>query len=135
MNVYAKWFSRVVWLGIVSNFALAIPTLFVPDKMLSLFHLEPAFPLVWLRFAANLLILLSLFYTLAAINPYYYQKNAWLAVFSRLAGFTFFLFQPKAYLIFGLYDLTFAIPEGILLMLALRSVTTAEPHPYQETKV
>ncbi len=121
MNTYAKWFGRVVWLGIIVNLSLAIPTLFVPDKMLVLLKLEPAMPTIWVSFSANLLILLSLFYIPAAINLYHYQANAWLSVISRMTGFTFFLFQPKAYLAFGLLDLTFAIPTGILLILALQA--------------
>ena len=32
MNQYAKWFGRVVWLGILANFALALPTLFLAGR-------------------------------------------------------------------------------------------------------
>lgn len=120
MNAYAKWFGRVVGLGVLLNFALSLPTLFMPERMIALFNLEPAVPVVWVRFSANLLILLSLFYIPAAINPARYQASAWLAVISRLVGFTFFLTQPRDYLIFGWFDLAFAIPEGILLILAFR---------------
>ena len=34
------WFGRVVWLGIVANLALAIPTLLVPERLIAM--LEPA---------------------------------------------------------------------------------------------
>lgn len=126
MNTYAKWFSRVVGLGVLLNFALSLPTLFIPERMIALFDLEPAVPIVWVRFSANLLILLSLFYIPAAIDLYRYQASAWLAVISRLVGFTFFLTQPRDYLMFGLFDLAFAIPEGILLILAFRSKPITE---------
>ena len=29
-----RWFRRVVWLGIVANVALAIPTIAAPDQMI-----------------------------------------------------------------------------------------------------
>ena len=91
MNSYAKWFSRVVWLGILANFGLALPTLFMPDQMLALFSLPSASPLMWPSFAALLLILLSLFYMPAALRPLYYPLVSWLTVLARLAGVIFFL--------------------------------------------
>jgi len=44
MNDYAKWFGRIVWLGILMNFALALPTLFAPDQMLAMYSLPSASP-------------------------------------------------------------------------------------------
>jgi hypothetical protein len=129
MNAYARWFARVVWLGVIVNLALAIPTLFFPERMLALFKLQPAVPTIWVSFAANLLILLSLFYIPGAINLYHYRANAWLSVISRLFGVMFFLFQPRAYLPFGLLDLTFAIPTGIVLILALRAEKPVNSEP------
>jgi hypothetical protein len=120
MNPYAKWFGIVVWLGVIVNITLCIPGLLFPSWLLGLLHFDPAVPDMWVRFSANLLILLSLFYIPAAIDPYHYKVNAWLAVIARLAGVTFFLTQPKMYLAFGAIDLIFAIPEGMLLWLALR---------------
>ncbi|MGB7444801.1 MAG: hypothetical protein WA919_27350 [Coleofasciculaceae cyanobacterium] len=121
MNAYARWFGGLVLLGVVVNIVLSVLALLIPEQLLAFFNLEPTMPLVWIRFAANLLILLSLFYIPGAINLYHYKANAFLAVFSRLAGFTFFLTQPRDYLLFGLIDITFAIPQAILLLLALRS--------------
>ncbi len=121
MNAYARWFGRIVWVGVFVNVALSIPGLLFPEWLLGLLNLELAVPTVWVRFSANLLILLSLFYIPAAINLYRYPANAWLAVFARFAGLAFFLTQPRDYLAFGLLDLTFAIPESILLILAQRT--------------
>ena len=120
INAYARWFGIVIILGVVLNIVLSVLGLFIPEKLLAFLHLEPAIPTVWVRFSANLLILLSLFYLPAALDFSRYQANAWLAVFARLAGVTFFLTQPKDYLIFGFFDLSFFIPEAILLFLALR---------------
>ncbi len=124
MNTYAAWFRRIVLLGVAVNLVLALPTLFVPEKMLALFNLPLVVPVIWVQFSANLLILLSLFYIPAAIDPFRYQASAWLAVFARIAGVIFFLTQSREYLLFGLLDLTFAIPEGVLLILAYRANKT-----------
>ena len=110
-----RWFRRVVWLGIVANLALGIPTLLAPARMLALTGLPVADPLMWTRFAALLLILLSVFYMPAAIDPVRYRMTAFMTVASRLAGVLFFLTQPREYLMFGLFDLVFLIPEAILV--------------------
>ncbi|MGI9069759.1 MAG: cytochrome c [Bryobacteraceae bacterium] len=125
MNSYAKWFSRVVWLGILSNFALALPTLFMPDQMLALFSLPSASPTMWPSFAALLLILLSLFYIPAALRPVHYPLVSWLTVLARLAGVIFFCIFNRDYMMFGLFDLVFLVPEGILLTLAIREAKKA----------
>jgi hypothetical protein len=126
---YAVWFRRVVWAGVIVNFALAVPAVAVPERLLALLGVEPTGS-VWVRFAAWLLMLLSLFYVPGANDPFHYRANAWLAVFARLAGTAFFfsgvlLFGlPRAYLQFGLIDLAFAVPQGILLALAMRGAST-----------
>ncbi len=116
------WFKRVLWIGILSNFALAVPTLLVPARMVELTGIPPATPLLWVRFAALLLILLSVFYMPAGIDYVRYRANAWMAVGSRLAGVIFFVaFQSREYHMFGYFDLVFLVPELILLTLAVRS--------------
>src|SRR5580692_11363883 len=119
MNNYATWFGRVVWVGILANFALALPTLFLPDEMLAMMSLPSASPSMWPSFAALLLILLSLFYIPAA-NPLRYRPVAWLAVLARLAGVTFFCVFHQDYFLFGVFDFVFFVPESILLLLAIR---------------
>ena len=95
MNQYATWFGRVVWLGVLTNFALALPALFLPDEMLAMMSLPSASPAMWPSFAALLLILLSLFYIPAAISPLRYRPVAWLAVMARLGGRYFLLHIPS----------------------------------------
>ena len=83
---------------------------------------------MWPRFAALLLILLSAFYIPSAVDPDRYRATAWTAVLSRLAGVLFFLTQPREYLMFGLFDLVFFVPEVVLLWRLSRSQTaTAQP--------
>jgi len=132
-NAPLAWFQRVLWLGIVTNLALATPTLLVPERMLAFSSLPAAAPLLWPRLAAWLLILLSAFYIPAAVDPTRYRTVAWLAVGSRLAGVLFFLTQSSDYRMLGAVDLVFLVPEGILLSLAsraehrLEATRTAQP--------
>ncbi len=120
-NAPLAWFQRVLWLGIVANVALALPTLIIPERMLAAVSLPAATPLMWPRFASWLLLLLSVFYVPAALDPTRYRTAAWLAVGSRLAGVLFFLTQPAEYRTLGAVDLVFLVPEAILLALAVRS--------------
>jgi hypothetical protein len=111
-----RWFSRVTWAGVAANLALAIPTLAAPAALLARNDLPPAEPVLWPRFAALLLILLSAFYVPAALDPVRYRVVAWLAVCARLAGVVFFVgFQSAAYHQLGYFDLAFFVPEAALL--------------------
>ena len=125
-NSYSIGFGRVVWLGVLANLSLALPAIFLPSLTLGFLNLEPTTPFIWVRFSGLLLFLLSLFYLPAASNLYQYRANAYLAIFSRLAGISFFgiavLFyeKPRTYLPLGLVDLAFGIVQGILLALAIK---------------
>jgi len=115
-----RWFMRVLWLGIIVNLVLAIGVIALPAMMLRLNHLPDATPLMWPQFSALLLVLLSCFYMPAGIDPDRYFANAWMAVASRLVGVVFFLvFQLPVYRLLGFIDLTFFIPEVILLTMAV----------------
>jgi len=115
-----RWFSRVVWLGIAANLALALPTIAAPDQLIAMSGLPTVTPHLWVRFAGLLLILLSTFYAPAAIDPDRYRANAWLAVVSRLAGVVFFSGEP-VYRLLGAFDLVFLVPEAALLFIATRN--------------
>ena len=116
----ATLLGRVMWTGIIANFLLSLPCLIDPAWSIALMRMPEATPLMWPRFAAQLVILLSLFYIPAAIDPFRYRANAWLAVFSRLAGVIFFtsltLFSnEREYWLFGAFDLAFLVPQYLLL--------------------
>ena len=115
-----RWLKRVIWLGILANLALALPTLAAPDMMMEFVRLPTATPLLWPRFAALLLILLSVFYAPAGMDLDRYRIVAWLAIGSRAAGVLFFLPQAT-YRLFGFFDLAFLLPELLLLLVALNS--------------
>ena len=61
--------------------------------MIRLTGVPPATPIMWVRFAALLLILLSLFYVSAARDCMRYRPVAVMTVLSRLAGVLFFSTQ------------------------------------------
>jgi hypothetical protein len=120
-----RWFKRVLWLGIVSNLALAVPTILAPVRMLELTSLPMATPVLWAQFAGLLLVLLSVFYMPAGIDLDRYRVVAWLAVGSRLAGVVFFVgFQAAAYHMLGYFDGVFFIPEIVLLVAATRAAAS-----------
>jgi hypothetical protein len=119
-----RWFRRVVWIGIFANLALALPTIAAPSEIIARAGLPTATPDLWPRFAALLLILLSVFYIPAGRDIDRYRITAWLTVISRLAGVVFFMFEPS-YRLFMYFDLVFLIPEATLLMLAVRGEVPA----------
>jgi len=99
-----------VWVGILLNFAFVLPLLFWPEWILGLFQI-PVNQLIWPRFSALLLGLLSIFYIPATLDIDRYRVFAWLAVFpSRTFGAVFFFIavfvfdQPLGFLVGVLLD-------------------------------
>ena len=140
MNTYKRWFSRVVWLGIAVNIYFSLLSILVPNQLLSFLGLQPAEPTVWLSFSGNLLILLSLFYILAAVDPDRYRPVAWLAIFSRFAGVLFFsalvvLGEQRELLRFALADFVFGASQWFLLLRATRDERgRVAPSPRQRSR-
>jgi len=112
----ATWFRRIMWIGIAANLALAVPVLVRPAAVLGAYGLPVPSEIVWPRFAALLLVLLSVFYMPAAIDPDRHRVNAVVAVASRLAGVLFFFLLHTDYWMLGALDLVFFVPEAVLLM-------------------
>ena len=128
MNAYAKWFSRMVWLGIVVNMFFVIPLCFFPDVLLSLLKMQIPVPIIWVRAAGLLLLELSILYIPGAIDPYRYKATAWMSVVvTRGAGATFFLSavlffgQDLGFITIALVDAFFVIVQGTLLFLAMKT--------------
>ena len=124
-----RWLKRVIWLGILANLALALPTLAAPDFMIDRVGLPTATPVLWPRFAGLLLVILSVFYTPAATDLDRYRIVAWFAIGSRAAGVLFFVPQAT-YRMLGFFDLAFLVPELLLLLVAINGATgtlTARP--------
>jgi hypothetical protein len=130
-NKYARLFGVVVIIGVLVNLGAAIPGIIIPGTVLDLIGLGPEVREFWARFAAWLLILLSFMYVPAALQPFRSPAHSWLTVACRWGG-VFFIFSTTfilglslRYLIFVLLDLIFAVPELILLTLAVRDERSA----------
>ena len=122
MNKHAVWFRRSVWLGILADWALGIPTIFAPEWVLSTLGFRPTGDPVWTAFAALLVVLLSLFYIPGANRPYRYKFNAWLAVFARPPGVIYFLIlHPGTYPAFGILDGALFLIQLPLLLLVMKN--------------
>ncbi len=128
MNKYKRWFSRVVWIGIVVNMFFVIPDVFFSEGLLSLLGVQLVDPIIYLRATGMLLFIISCFYIPAAIDPDRYRAVAWLSIFpSRTFGATFFLCavlffgQDSGFLLIAFVDLFFGTTTGILLCLGVRA--------------
>ncbi|OCQ98833.1 hypothetical protein BCD64_22550 [Nostoc sp. MBR 210] len=128
MNTYAKWFSRVTWLGIIVNMLFVIPSCFFPEFMLWFLKMHQPDPIIWVRAAGMLLFIISAFYIPGALDPNRYRATAWISIFpSRAFGSTFFICavlffgQDKGFLSIAFVDLFFGVVEAIFLTLATRS--------------
>ena len=114
------WFQRFVWLGIAANIVITLTAIFCTEWVIATLKLDPAFPLVWPRFGAFGILLLTGFYVVAAMDP---CRSRWATVFTvvcRFAGFAFFAIVGGRYIAFGLFDLLFGAPQAICLYLAWR---------------
>jgi hypothetical protein len=120
-NPYATAFRWAVVVGIIQDLIVGIPGIFAPNAVLSIVA-EPVPNPVWPAFAANLLVLLAMFYIPAALDPFRYRIVAIMTVLARAAGVVFFLviWRGAAPAWFGYLDLMFGTVQGILLVLAYR---------------
>lgn len=139
MNTYAKWFSRITWLGILVNMFFVIPSCFFPELMLTFLHMQIPVPIIWVRAAGMLLFIISAFYIPGAIDPYRYQATAWISIFpSRAFGSTFFICavflfgQDKGFLSIAFVDLFFGLAELIFLTLAMRNQNAIATTPVKQ---
>ena len=138
MNPYARWFGRIVWLGIAVNLLFIIPLCFFPETLLSLLQMQIPVPIIWVRAAGLLLLEISILYIPGALDPFRYKATAWMSVLvTRGGGATFFLVavllfdQALGFLTIAIVDALFALVEGCLLYLAMKtepsSVTPSVP--------
>ena len=129
LNAALTWFRRAMWFGIVANIVVALISIAMTPAVLDLLGLPIAQPLVWPRFAAFLLILLSIFYVPAALDPAGNRFTSIFAVICRFGGVAFFSIVGGGYIAFGLFDFVFGLPQAILLALGLRETSRQIPMP------
>ena len=122
-NAAARWFSRVVWLGIVFNLFFVAMQVFAPDFINVAVGLSPGFPTVWNVAHGIMVLALSILYIPAALDPLRYPGYSWMLVVSRLVAallWTWCLASGQG--AFGSYlamDGGFCILQAILLQAAL----------------
>ena len=87
------WFRRFVWLGIIANVILTLTSIFCTEWVLGLLELEPAYPLVWPRFGALGILLLTGFYLVAARDP---CGSRWATLFTVLCRFAALFSSPSS---------------------------------------
>jgi hypothetical protein len=136
MNIWAKWFGRVVWAGIVVNMFFVVFCFFFPENMCALLHLKQPDPIIWVRTSGMLLFIISIFYIPAALDPFRYRATAIMHIIpSRACGSSFFLYsvllrgQEKGFLSIALVDLFFGVVSAIFLYLAFRNGHQSGPIP------
>ena len=131
MNAYTKWFSIIIWIGIVVNAGFWVPALFHPTTISDILDIEPDIYTVWLRNVGMLLILVGIWNAAAALAPSRYPLVSWFVVLARLIAASFFfeiwLFnslnssdRPEVFMWFFITDGTFGIVKGTLLYFGLR---------------
>ena len=121
VGTYTKWFRRAMWAGIIQDWALGIPAIFAPERVLRMTKQRPTGDPVWSSFAALLILLISLLYIPGAQDPHRYRRTAWLSVFARPPGVLFFLgLRRGTYPLFGVIDACLFLVQGPLLFLAAR---------------
>lgn len=127
MNRHLIWFRRAVWLGIIGNGLLTVPTIFAPEWTLGVLGLRPTLDPVWTACGGLTILLLSLFYIAGANAPYRYRWNAWCAVFARVPGVLFFLvLYPGPYPLLGLFDGAMFVIQLPLLLLIMAAGPVAD---------
>lgn len=119
-------FCRILKVGIGVNMLLAVPALIAPAWALSIFSIPQPGPLVYAQFAAFLVILLSIFYVPAALDPDRYRLVAWLTVLARMAAAIFFTtaaiwLGERVFFLPALLDFSFSLAQGIPLILWVRA--------------
>ncbi|MDF7801850.1 hypothetical protein P4C99_20395 [Pontiellaceae bacterium B1224] len=121
-----KWFRILVGVGLVANLIFALPAFFAPRLLEQMFDVGTADPTGWLRNVGILLIILSSTYVAVILDPFRYIIVSVIIVLGRFAAGMFFVAlliagdYPSGFRALAINDLVLSIPQGILLVLALR---------------
>lgn len=122
-NSAARWFGRVVWLGILFNLLFIAMQVFAPDFVNVGVGLAPGFPTVWNRAHGIMVLALSILYIPAACDPLRYPAYSWMLVVSRLAAAILWVWcLATGQGSFGSYlamDGAFCVVQAVLLQAAL----------------
>ncbi len=121
MTNSGKAFGIALGAGVLLDWITGIPTIFDPVRVAEVLGQRPPGDPVWTAFSALLIVLISLFFIPAALDPYRYGMLAWLAVLVRIPVACFFLLlQPGQYPLFGYVALVMVAVQLPLLVKAMR---------------
>jgi len=131
MNAYLRWWRILVMFGVIVNIASGLAALLQPHRIQQAMRLEPLEGSAWLRLAGLMLIDVSIFSAIAAMNPTRSRIFSHLISFERLGSGLFSLqvarsnplrssTRPAAFLPLGLFDTTVSVAGIVLLTLGLR---------------
>jgi mono/diheme cytochrome c family protein len=121
-NTYAKWFSRIAWLGIVFNLLFVATELFAPNLVNVSLGMPVTANTSWNLAHAAMVLGLTVLYIPAAVSPLRFPAYTWLIVLSRLIAVALWWYLLKStpgFIQCLVPDATFGVLEGILLQLAL----------------
>lgn len=124
MNACLNWFSRLTWIGLAANLAVVALGFFAPDVLEAL--LGPGsteFAVLWVPYAAFLLLAASLFSIPAARDPIGLHVYAWIAVIGRGLGTAYWLWTDGRFELPGLIQTIWIVDAvffvGLFLCLQL----------------
>jgi mono/diheme cytochrome c family protein len=121
-NSWARWFSRVAWLGILINLIFVATEMLAPDMVNVMFGAPVTGSTVWNLAHAAMVLALSILYIPAAIAPLRYPAYTWLIVGSRWIAVAIWVYISRTspgFIQSLILDGTFAVLETILLQLAM----------------
>ena len=121
-NSYARWFSRIAWIGILINLVFVATEFFAPDLVNVSLGAPVTGSTVWNIAHAAMVLALSILYIPAAIAPLRYPAYTWLIVASRwiaVAVWAYISRTSPGFIQSLILDGIFGLTEGVLLQLAL----------------
>lgn len=121
-NRWARWFSRVAWLGILFNLVFVAAGILAPNMVNVTFDVPVTTVTVWNIAHAAMVLALTLLYIPAALSPLRYPAYTWMIVVSRLVATVLWLSLARhnpGFIQALIPDAAFGIVEAILLQMAL----------------
>ena len=129
-NGYARWFSRVVWLGIACNALFVAQDMLTPGFVNMGMGLPVGGPTVWNQAHAMMVLTLSIFYMPAALAPLRNPDYSWLLVLSRFLAAGLWVVISRStpsFVSYLIMDGAFGLVQGVLLQKAVPAENRAVP--------
>ena len=109
-----RWFKTLMWIGIVANIIVAAISVIWTESVLDFLHLDQ--PLVWPRFDACFASFTLLLPSIRLVTVTRQSCRSFVVWRRRV-----FFDCTGRYIVFGLFDLMFGLPQAILFWITGRS--------------